>query len=64
MKVNHEVNYSPSVDFLVDGLYHFEVGGKNKASKQVKSENTWVIKDDLEYPVGKSLPLWVFGMLY
>jgi uncharacterized protein len=63
-KVTHTVQYSSSVDFLVDGQYHFEVGGKNKSSKQVKDEKTWIVKDDLEYPAGKSLPLWVFGMLY
>ncbi len=64
VKVSHTVQYSPSVDFLVDGQYHFEVGGKNKSSKQVNDEKTWIVKDDLEYPVGKSIPLWVFGMLY
>jgi uncharacterized protein len=64
VKVSHTVQYSPSVDFLVDGQFHFEVGGKNKSNKQVRDEKTWIVKDDLEYPVGKSLPLWVFGMLY
>jgi uncharacterized protein len=64
VKVSHTVQYSPSVDFLVDGQFHFEVGGENKSNKQVRDEKTWIVKDDLEYPVGKSLPLWVFGMLY
>ncbi|GMQ27668.1 ATP-binding protein [Algoriphagus confluentis] len=64
VKVTHKVQYSASVDFLLDGKFHFEVGGKNKSGKQVKDEMTWIVKDDLEYPVGKSLPLWVFGMLY
>jgi uncharacterized protein len=64
VKVSHTVQYSPSVDFLVDGQFHFEVGGKNKSNKQVRDEKTWIVKDDLEYPVGKSLPLLVFGMLY
>lgn len=63
-KVTHEVHYSASVDFLLDGKFHFEVGGKNKSGKQARDEMTWIVKDDLEYPVGKSLPLWVFGMLY
>jgi predicted AAA+ superfamily ATPase len=64
MKVTHAIQYSHSVDFLVDGEYHFEVGGKNKSNKQVKEDKTWIVKDNLEYPVGKSLPLWAFGMLY
>ncbi|GAA0879983.1 AAA family ATPase [Algoriphagus jejuensis] len=64
MKVTHTVQYSASVDFLVGGEFHFEVGGKNKGNKQIKEKLTWIVKDDLEFPAGKSLPLWAFGMLY
>ena len=27
-------------------------------------DNAWVVKDELEFPVGQSLPLWMFGFLY
>ena len=52
-------------DFFVDNKYTFEVGGKEKSIKQIASiKNAWVVKDDLEFPVGNELPLWMFGLLY
>ncbi|WP_288369720.1 AAA family ATPase [uncultured Algoriphagus sp.] len=64
IKVNHQINYSKTVDFLVDKSFHFEIGGKNKSRKQLISEDHFLVKDDLEYPVGQNIPLWVFGFLY
>jgi predicted AAA+ superfamily ATPase len=52
-------------DFFVDNKYTFEVGGKNKSKKQILGiENARVVNDDLEFPVGGHLPLWMFGFLY
>lgn len=52
-------------DFLVDSQFTFEIGGKGKSGKQIDGiKNAWVIKDDLEFPVGNELPLWMFGFLY
>lgn len=52
-------------DFFVDNTFTFEVGGKGKSKKQIAEiENAWVVKDDLEFPVGGQLPLWMFGLLY
>jgi predicted AAA+ superfamily ATPase len=52
-------------DFFVDNKYTFEVGGKDKSIKQIAGiKNAWVVKDDLEFPVGNELPLWMFGCLY
>lgn len=52
-------------DFLVDSTYTFEIGGKGKSGKQIDGiKNAWVVKDDLEFPVGNELPLWMFGFLY
>ena len=52
-------------DFLVDNKFTFEVGGKGKSKKQiVEVKNSWVVKGDLEFPVGNELPLWMFGFLY
>lgn len=52
-------------DFLVNNRFTFEVGGKDKSRKQLTGiKNAWVVKDDLEYPVGSELPLWMFGFLY
>lgn len=65
LKVKHKVDYSPTVDFLVDQSVQFEIGGKNKSSKQIQNtSNSWIVKDDLEFPVANHLPLWVFGFLY
>ncbi len=51
--------------FLVDNAYTFEIGGKGKSGKQIEGlKNAWVVKDDLEFPVGNELPLWMFGFLY
>ncbi len=45
--------------------YTFEVGGKNKGSKQVDGvENAYIVKDDIETAGLRTLPLWTFGMLY
>lgn len=52
-------------DFLVDNQYLFEIGGKQKTYDQIAGHpNSYVVRDDLEYPVGKFFPLWVFGCLY
>lgn len=65
LQVNHKVQHSPETDFIIDGLYSFEIGGKNKSGKQIVNLNkAWVVKADLEYPAGSALPLWIFGFLY
>jgi hypothetical protein len=52
-------------DFIVDNKYTFEVGGKGKNKKQITGiKNSWLVKDHMEYPVGRELPLWMFGMIY
>jgi hypothetical protein len=61
----HHLSFPKKGDFLVNGKYLFEIGGKNKSSKQITdSTQAWVVKDDIEYPIGKSIPLWLFGFLY
>lgn len=59
------VTTSPVSDFLIDGKYTFEVGGKKKRQRQLQSiENGYVVKDDIEKGYGNIIPLWMFGMLY
>lgn len=61
----HNLTHPQSGDFLVDDQYTFEVGGKHKTRKQIKDyQNARVVKDDLEYPAGDAVPLWMFGLLY
>lgn len=62
---NHEVELPINGDFLVDGHYLFEVGGKNKNSAQVKShQNPFLALDNIELGIGNKIPLWLFGFLY
>jgi hypothetical protein len=52
-------------DFILNSTFTFEVGGKGKSQKQIAGiMNAWVVKDDLKFPVGNELPLWMFGLLY
>jgi predicted AAA+ superfamily ATPase len=61
----HSIHYSKIGDFLVDGQYIFEIGGKNKSFKQIKDvENSFVVSDDIEIGMGNKIPLWLFGFLY
>jgi len=59
------VTYPKDGDFMVNGKYLFEVGGKNKSNEQIRGyENAFVVADDLEYGWGNKIPLWLFGFLY
>lgn len=59
------VTVSPISDFLIDGKYTFEVGGKKKKQRQLQDiADGYVVKDDIETGYGNIIPLWLFGMLY
>lgn len=61
----HVLSYTEKGDFLVDGKYTFEVGGKGKTGKQIETvENSFIVSDNLEYGFGNKIPLWLFGFLY
>ncbi|BDD01983.1 ATP-binding protein [Persicobacter psychrovividus] len=65
LQVKHQVEASSKADFLIDGKWTFEVGGKNKKMKQIQGlEDAFVVKDDIEYGEGQVIPLWVFGLTY
>src|SRR6056297_2120668 len=65
LQVNHKLNIPQKGDFIVDDQYIFEIGGKSKTTHQIANiPDSYVVKDDLEYPAGKALPLWLFGFLY
>jgi len=65
IKIKHNVKYSNIGDFIVDGKYIFEIGGKNKSFKQIKDiDNSYIIADNLEIGFGNKIPLWLFGFLY
>ena len=63
--VKHKVRQPKSSDFEIDDKYIFEIGGKTKGNKQIAGmKDAFVVKDNLEYPAGNALPLWLFGFLY
>jgi hypothetical protein len=56
--------YSSVGDFKIDE-YLFEVGGKNKTTKQLKShENSFVLADDILIGSKNIIPLYLLGFLY
>lgn len=61
-----KITLSETTDFLVEGKYHFEVGGKGKgyrASKEVP-KNFYQAIDNIEIGTGSRIPLYLFGFLY
>ncbi|MBP5535683.1 MAG: ATP-binding protein [Bacteroidales bacterium] len=61
----HAVEYTRPADFRVDGRYTFEVGGPSEDGSQVADRNdAYLACDDIEYPMGNKLPLWLFGLMY
>ena len=65
LQSRHQLEVAKKGDFLVDGKYLLEVGGKKKSFKQIKDiENSFVVSDDVEIGSGKKIPLWLFGFMY
>ena len=65
MAVAHEVNTPQKGDFLIDGRYLFEVGGKNKKFDQIKDvPNSFLAVDETEVGFANRIPLWMFGLSY
>ena len=61
----HKVTYPETGDFLIDGKYLIEVGGKSKNAEQLSGkENIFIAADDIDFPDGKKIPLWLFGFMY
>jgi predicted AAA+ superfamily ATPase len=63
-RVYHQVVSSNLADFKMEDK-DFEVGGKNKGLKQIKTaENGFLVKDDIESGFFNTIPLWHFGLMY
>lgn len=64
MRVNYDVRSSKDSDFCINDLT-FELGGRNKQSKQISNiENAYIVKDEIEYGYQNTIPLWAFGLTY
>ena len=58
-------NYPKQGDFLVDGKYLFEVGGRKKSFEQIKDiADSFLAVDETEIGHLNRVPLWMFGLLY
>lgn len=65
LRVGHSVNWAEAGDFMIDGKYVFEIGGKSKTRKQIAGiENSFIAADNIEYAYQNKIPLWLFGFLY
>ena len=65
LNVNHEVSTSKYGDFMIDGIYTFEIGGQGKTSKQIQGvPNAFLAIDETEFGSGNRIPLWLFGFMY
>lgn len=64
LSVKHQVVSSSLADFKIEHI-EFEVGGKNKGLKQIKSaKKGFVVKADIERGYLNTIPLWHFGLMY
>ena len=63
---DHIVEYGKTLgDFKVDGKITFEVGGKDKTFDQIADvPNSYILADNIEFPIGKKLPIWLIGFIY
>lgn len=65
LAVDHSVTYPAKGDFLVDGKYLFEIGGRKKSFEQIKDvADSYLAVDDTEIGHHNRIPLWMFGLLY
>ncbi len=65
VNIKAKIEASKKGDFLVDGKYTFEIGGKSKTSKQISGiSDAYIVKDDIELGFDNKIPLWLFGFLY
>ena len=63
--VENTVELSGRGDFIVQGKFTFEVGGKGKDFKQISGmENAFVVADDIEVGFKNKFPLWLLGFMY
>jgi hypothetical protein len=38
---------------------------RNKKGKQLReADKGYIVKDNIEYAVGKNVPIWMFGFIY
>jgi predicted AAA+ superfamily ATPase len=65
LRKRHFIRSAVKGDFIVDNKTTFEIGGKDKTTKQIQGiENAFIAADNIEYSHKNKIPLWIFGFLY
>jgi predicted AAA+ superfamily ATPase len=60
----HHIFNCDKGDYSVDG-YTFEIGGKNKSTRQIKEvKKSFLVKDDILVSRSREIPLMLMGFLY
>jgi hypothetical protein len=58
LRVSSQANPAPKSDFLIDENFTFETGGKNKGGIKIQEiPSSFIVKDDIEYGIGNTIPL-------
>ena len=64
LRVKNPIISSSLSDFEI-GSRTFEIGGKSKGKKQIENAaEGYIVKDQIEFGSGNTLPLWWFGFNY
>ena len=65
LRHGHTLAYTGVGDFVVDGRWTFEIGGKGKGFSQIADvKDSFVVNDDVSVGQGNKIPLWLFGLMY
>lgn len=65
VRAGYHLAIGKDADFVVDHTFTFEIGGKNKDTKQIRNTSlAYLAVDDIEHGSGQRIPLWLFGFLY
>ena len=63
LMVGHKISVTKKGDFLIDGKFTVEVGGKNKSHEQMNDlADSFVVADNIEIGWGNKIPFWLFGL--
>lgn len=61
----HTLTAPKQGDFLIDGKWVVEIGGKKKTKEQIEElDNAFLACDNLEHGANQKIPLWLFGFVY
>jgi len=65
LSYQHKVETARYGDFVVNGKYYFEIGGKSKSYHQIANiADSYIVADNIEFGFGNKIPLWLMGFLY